>query len=147
MKKIVVIGVGLIGGSVAISLKRNGFAGEIIGVERDNRNASYALNMGIIDRLMSMEEAVLYGDIILLAIPVEYIKELLPYIMNRMRIDSVVVDFGSTKYDICKIADKMKNRFQYVATHPMAGTEHSGPSNAYAGMFVNKKVIICDKEK
>lgn len=146
MRKVAILGMGLIGGSVGIDLKKRGFASEIIGVGRSQANIDRALELGLADRMLSKEEAVKSADVIILAVPVNILVEELKYVLDTMRPDAVVTDMGSTK---SRMVDAVKNhplRKRYVASHPMAGTEFSGPNAAFSGLFDGKVAIVCDKK-
>ena len=141
---ITIIGTGLIGGSIAMAIR--GFNTKIIGVDSNEENLKTALELGIIDHAMDWEQAAMISELIILAIPVDAARALLPKILDVISDDCVVVDMGSTKAGIC---DKVRNhprRPQYVASHPMAGTENSGPQAAFADLFKGKKMIVCEQE-
>ena len=146
--KIGIIGLGLIGGSMAIDLKRRGFAHEVLGVEADPVNAAAACQMGLVDEVTDLAGCVSGGDLVVLAVPVGAAVRLLPQVLDMIPegSDKVVMDVCSTKE---VIADAVKNHPQkshYVATHPMAGTEYSGPWAAMSGLFDGHACIICDAE-
>lgn len=146
--KIGIIGLGLIGGSMAIDLKRRGFAHEVLGVEADPVNAAAACQMGLMDEVTDLAGCVSGGDLVVLAVPVGAAVRLLPQVLDMIPegSDKVVMDVCSTKE---VIADAVKNhpqRSHYVATHPMAGTEYSGPWAAMSGLFDGHACIICDAE-
>lgn len=146
--KIGIIGLGLIGGSMAIDLKRRGFAHEVLGVEVDPVNAAAACQMGLVDEVTDLAGCVSGGDLVVLAVPVGAAVRLLPQVLDMIPegSDKVVMDVCSTKE---AIADAVKNhpqRSHYVATHPMAGTEYSGPWAAMSGLFDGHACIICDAE-
>lgn len=146
--KIGIIGLGLIGGSMAIDLKRRGFAYEVLGVEADPVNAAAACQMGLVDEVTDLAGCVSGGDLVVLAVPVGAAVRLLPQVLDMIPegSDKVVMDVCSTKE---VIADAVKNhpqRSHYVATHPMAGTEYSGPWAAMSGLFDGHACIICDEE-
>ena len=146
--KIGIIGLGLIGGSMAIDLKRRGFAHEVLGVEADPVNAAAACQMGLVDEVTDLTGCVSGGDLVVLAVPVGAAVRLLPQVLDMIPegSDKVVMDVCSTKE---VIADAVKNhpqRSHYVATHPMAGTEYSGPWAAMSGLFDGHACIICDAE-
>ena len=146
--KIGIIGLGLIGGSMAIDLKRRGFAHEVLGVEADPVNAAAACQMGLVDEVTNLAGCVSGGDLVVLAVPVGAAVRLLPQVLDMIPegSDKVVMDVCSTKE---VIADAVKNhpqRSHYVATHPMAGTEYSGPWAAMSGLFDGHACIICDAE-
>jgi prephenate dehydrogenase len=142
-----VIGLGLIGGSAAISLKKKGFASKVIGVDKNQVHCDEALAIGFIDEIYSLTDAIQKADILLLAIPVDAARTILPSLLDQINTKQVVIDMGSTKEGICKIADLHANRKQFVASHPIAGTENAGPSAAFDGLYENKITIICDEHK
>jgi len=145
--KVCIIGIGLIGGSLAIDLKRRGFASVIIGVDSNKHHQNIALHSGLVDKIDTLENAVKKSDLIILSTPVSANKEMLPEILSLMEGTSkVVTDMGSTKSGIAEAVINHPNRGRYVASHPMAGTEFSGPMAAIGKLFDYKHVIICDKE-
>ena len=146
--KIGVIGLGLIGGSMAIDLKRRGFAKEVMGVDAEPVNAAAAETIGIVDRVVSLEECVAESDLIVLAVPVGAAVRMLPHILD-MTGDGrkVVIDVCSTKEQLARCVKYHSRRRNYVATHPMAGTEYSGPWAAMPGLFDGHACIICDAEE
>ena len=145
--KIVVIGLGLIGGSIAKDLKRVKFASQIIGVDASKENLQKALELGIADVGMAMDEALRVADLVVVAIPVDKIRKLMPYILDHISDATTVTDVGSTKKTICDEVDQHPRRGNYVPAHPMSGTENSGPDAAIECLFENKITIICDQEK
>ena len=144
---IAVIGLGLIGGSMAFELKAKSFARKVIGVDSNKKHAEEALALGIADDIMTLEEAAKIADLFIIAVPVNIAPQILRQIMPLITETKVVIDVGSTKAAICDEADKYPNRSCFVATHPIAGTEKSGPSAAHMGLFHQKINIICDREK
>ncbi len=145
---ICIIGLGLIGGSLAIDLRSRGFAHHIIGVESNPQHAALAELSGMVDETLELEGAVDRSDLIILATPVNVILEQLPGILDRVGgTKKVVTDMGSTKVSICDLVGDHPNRRHYVAAHPMAGTEHSGPLAATGKLFDHKCAIICDSAK
>ncbi|MEO1262470.1 MAG: prephenate dehydrogenase [Bacteroidota bacterium] len=142
---VTIIGTGHIGGSMAISLLENGFAKKIIGVDRNQESLDKALRRRIIDEDMSLEDGVRQADLIILATPVDAMLQLLPTILDKVD-DQVVIDVGSTKRNILESVKNHPRRKNYVATHPMAGTEYSGIEAAIPDLFKNKYTVICDKE-
>ena len=144
--EVTVIGIGLIGGSLALSLKRNGFASEVIAVDNNDSHCQKALSLGIADAVMPLNEAIRKSDIIILAIPVDSSIEILPGILDQIKDKQIVVDMGSTKRDICRAVIDHPKRGNFVASHPIAGTENSGPEAAFTTLFLDKVGIICDKE-
>ena len=145
--KLAVIGLGLIGGSMAKDLRRTKFATEIIGVDSNSENARIALEVGIADRIEPLEVAVKEADIVIVAIPVDMIVLLLPFILDHISPSTTVIDVGSTKREIAAAVKKHPLRGNFVPTHPMSGTENSGPFAAVEHLFENKICIICDEGK
>lgn len=144
--KISIIGVGLIGGSLALSLRRTGFASYIIGVDNNEEHCTEALSLNLIDEVLPLEEAVNQSDLVILSIPIDKAKVVLGKILDNVAEDTVVVDMGSTKNGICTLNRYHPKRRQYVASHPIAGTEYSGPKAAIDNLFDGKKTIICERE-
>lgn len=145
--KTTIIGLGLIGGSIAIDLRKAGIATELSGMDLNKDNAAKALELSLVDKIDAEGKTVSTADLIILAIPVSVLSNLLPGILDSVKKDAVVIDAGSTKSSICKVVANHKNRNQFVAAHPIAGTENSGPTAALSGLFQNKTNIICEKEK
>lgn len=143
---ITVIGIGLIGGSMALSLKRTGFANKVLGVDNNPQHIEKAYALGLIDEKVSLEEGLERADLIIVAVPMNAIRQLLPEILDNVKGDQVVIDVGSTK-SFLKEIDAHPNRNRLVATHPMAGTEYSGPDAAVDHLFDHKCAVICDEEK
>ena len=144
---VTIIGCGLIGGSLAISMKASNMASHVIVVDNKTANAEEAVKLGIANEHLSLEAAVAKSDLVVLAIPVVAAANLLPKVLDLLPESAIVVDMGSTKAGICKSVDTHPKRKQFVAAHPIAGTENSGPSAAFNGLFENKVCIITDKEK
>lgn len=142
-----VIGLGLIGGSLAISLKQRGFASKIIGVDKNEEHCKEAIKLGFVDETCEFNEVLDNADLVLLAIPVDAGKQLLPFLLDKVKEGQTIIDMGSTKEGICKVADSHVNRKNFVASHPIAGTENAGPSAAFDGLYDEKITIICDEEK
>ena len=148
--KVGVIGLGLIGGSMAIDLKRKGFAQEVLGVEAEPLNAAAAQKIGLADKVVPLQECVEESDLIILAVPVGAAVKMLPEILDifaSQNAEKVVIDVCSTKEHLSRAVKYHKARKQYVATHPMAGTEYSGPWAAMPGLFDGHACIICDAEE
>lgn len=143
---IAIVGIGLIGGSIGIRLKETKFCAQIIGVEKNEVNQKKALNLGLVDEIQSLEAAVQSCKVIILTIPVDAIIKVLPGILDLVT-DQVIIDMGSTKTNILNaIADHPK-RGRYVAAHPMAGTEYSGPEAAIADLFKDKMMVYVEAFK
>jgi prephenate dehydrogenase len=145
--KVCIVGIGLIGGSLAIDLKRRGFASIVIGVDNNKHHQNIALHSGLVDKIDTLANAVKKSDMIILSTPVNTNRALLPEILDLIEgTEKVVIDMGSTKAGIAEAALNHPKRGRYVASHPMAGTEFSGPMAAIGKLFDYKHVIICDKE-
>lgn len=146
--KISIIGVGLIGGSFALALKKRLEKVTVCGWDKNRKNLKKAEELDIVDvSAKNLEEAISFGDWVVLAIPVHAIESVMPECMNLLKSHQVLVDFGSTKKHICEVADRQTNRHQFIAAHPIAGTEYSGPGAAFADLFEGKVMIVCDAEK
>ena len=145
-RKIYIIGVGLIGGSFALEIKKIFPDSNIIGIDNSTENLDQAINLGIIDAIGSIDD-ITNPFMILLAIPVKSIINTLPNVLDKSTQYTIVIDFGSTKNSICKSVMNHKNRSNFVAAHPIAGTEFSGPNAAHYGLFDNKNIIICEHQK
>lgn len=144
--KVSIIGMGLIGGSLALALREKGFATRITGVEANAEHAATALSLGLADAILPLEEAVDSADMIIIAVPVSVAGNMLTQVLSRVK-QQVVTDVGSTKQYICGVAAAHANKHRFVASHPMWGTEYSGPSAAVKNAFENKAVVICNKEQ
>ncbi len=144
-KKIAIVGVGLIGGSLAIQLHEKKISSRLTGVDTNEEHARTALELELVDEMLPLEEAIWQSDVIVLAIPVDKLVSLLPFIMDTID-QQVVVDLGSTKSQLVESIRDHPKRGRYVATHPMWGTEYSGPAAAVRGAYENKAVIICNAE-
>jgi prephenate dehydrogenase len=145
-KNFAIIGVGLIGGSFALKCKSNGLAAKIVGVDNNPKHATDALSLGLVDEMLDLESAVASADVVVLSIPVNALSELLPRILDLVD-QQVVIDMGSTKSHISTVVENHPKRGRFVASHPMWGTEYSGPTAAVSNAFENKAVILCDLDK
>ena len=144
---VAIIGVGLIGGSMALALKEKGIAKKIIGVGRSAASIAKATELGIIDEAMTLEDAVKQSDLIYISIPVDATIPVMLQVMDMINDKQIVVDAGSTKFALCDALKNHPMRKQFVATHPMWGTEYSGPEAAVKGAFAGRACVICEKEK
>jgi prephenate dehydrogenase len=142
-----IIGIGLLGGSFALAIREKYPKMRFIGVDSSPVNGQLALAKGIVDEVMPLAEAVSQSTLVVLATPVNIIMELLPTVLDQLPAGATVVDLGSTKGLICEVADAHPKRAQFVAAHPMAGTENSGPGAAFKELLSGKNLIICDREK
>jgi prephenate dehydrogenase len=144
---VTVVGIGLIGGSLMVDLRKRGFAEKIIGVDTNMHHKNIALLTGLVDENDDLEDAIEKSDLIVLSTPVNTNCSLLPFILDRIAGTSkIVTDMGSTKSSIAKASASHPARGRYVAVHPMAGTEYSGPLAAIGKLFDYKTAIICDRE-
>jgi len=144
-KKVAIIGIGLIGGSLGLQLNEKGLAAGIIGVEANPTHAKKAVELQLVDEVKELEAAIKEVDVIILAIPVDKMIGVLPSILDLVE-QQIVFDVGSTKGMLINVVKDHPNRSRYVATHPMWGTEYSGPEAAIKGAFENKAVVICNAE-
>ena len=144
--RVTIVGIGLIGGSLALALKEKGIAKKVIGVEANYEHQQKALELGLVDEILDLDDAIKNSDLIVLATPVNAVAKLLPYVLNRID-RQIVMDVGSTKDGIMEVVKGHLKRGRFVATHPMWGTEHSGPEAAEKGAFAEKATVICDKDE
>ena len=147
MSTLGVIGLGLIGGSLALDLKRRGFAQTVLGVEKDSVAAQAALTIGLADEIVPLETCVQKADILVVAVPVSAAVKLVPEILDGIGPEQLVIDVCSTKEHICAAVKYHPARKQFVCTHPMAGTEYSGPWAAQPGLFDGRACIFADQEE
>ncbi len=145
-KKIAIVGVGLIGGSLAIQLHEKKLSSKLIGVELSEEHARKAIELELVDEVLPLDEAIAASDVVVLAIPVDTLVSLLPEVLNKID-KQIVIDLGSTKNQLIEAIKDHPKRGRYVATHPMWGTEYSGPQAAVRGAYENKAVIICNAEE
>lgn len=145
MKKVVIFGVGLIGGSFALALRRANVVGEVVGFGRSQTTLEQARSLGIIDRIgVDLAAEVNDADLVLLATPVGQMAELMARIAPHLGTQTLVTDGGSTKSDVvaaayANLGDKVA---QFVPAHPIAGAELSGAAAAKADLYVGKKVVL-----
>ena len=144
---VTIVGVGLISGSFALAMKEKGFAKKIIGVSRTAASLQKAKELGIIDEAMPLEEAVKQSDFIYVAIPVDATVVVMKQIMDMLTDKQMVADAGSTKFVLCDALKGHPMLHRFIATHPMWGTEYSGPEAAVRGAFEGRACVICEKEK
>ena len=145
LKKLVIFGVGLIGGSVASALKKAGSSAEIVGVGRSSESLQTAIDLNVIDTASSnIAEALLHADIVLIAAPVAQTPLILNAIKPHLHADTVVTDAGSTKGDVLACAQEILGAqfTQFVGGHPIAGAEKSGVTAAMADLYINKNVVL-----
>tara|TARA_B100000524_G_scaffold2580_1_gene1560 strand:- start:10 stop:864 length:855 start_codon:yes stop_codon:yes gene_type:complete len=145
-KKIYIIGVGLIGGSFAIEIRKLFPKSIIIGIDKSENHLQKAFELKLIDEKSTVSQ-INSPDIIIISVPVKSILNILPVVLESVNNQSLVIDFGSTKKSVCQIVKDHPNRQHFLATHPIAGTEFSGPAAAHEGLFKGKNIIICDNDK
>ncbi|MEG1037703.1 MAG: prephenate dehydrogenase [Mucinivorans sp.] len=152
-----IIGTGLLGGSFALALKGHKLSDHIIGVELDPVAAAKAVELGIVDEIADLQSAIMRSDLVVIAIPVDRIPRMAITILDLLAPSSTailpsnvtVIDLGSIKGDLCETITSHPARGLFVATHPMWGTEHSGPEAAAANQgkaFTGRTVVICQKD-
>jgi len=141
--KLCVIGLGLIGGSIAKECKQLGY--EVIGVDENPQHQEKAIDFGLVDKVVDIENALTEAEVFLVAIPVDAIESVSIKLLDNINWKQTVFDVGSTKGDICAAIANHPKRARFVAAHPLAGTEFSGPGAAILNLFRGKKNIICDE--
>lgn len=146
MKNIYIIGIGLIGGSLAKDIKAYDPEVVIHGISRKDATLEQALSLNLIDKKATLDD-VEHADLVIVSIPVDATVKLLPSILDKISDNGLVIDAGSTKEAICKVVENHPKRRNFLAAHPIAGTEYSGPSAAISGLFIGKTNIICEVEK
>ncbi|MDO5615097.1 MAG: prephenate dehydrogenase, partial [Cruoricaptor ignavus] len=144
--KIAVIGVGLIGGSMMLKLKQKNIATYVYGIDKNEKHLQEAQELGIINEAVSLDFGIANADLIIISIPVDSARKLLPEILDKIKDNQTVMDVGSTKAGIADAVKNHKNRNRYVGFHPMWGTENSGPRNAKSDSFAERAAVICDRE-
>lgn len=132
---------------MARDLRAAGLAHPVVGVDENETHASEALRLGLVDEVQPLTEALKEAELVLVAVPVSAIQQILPAVLDGINEHAVVIDAGSTKSQICRVVNNHPKRHQFVASHPIAGTENSGPSAALSGLFRRKMNIICEREK
>jgi prephenate dehydrogenase len=145
-KKITIVGVGLIGGSLGLQLHEKKISSRLIGVETNEFHAQKALELELVDEILPLDDAIQHSDVIILAIPVDSMVTLLPEILNKID-DQIVIDLGSTKSQLIEAVKDHPRRGRYVAAHPMWGTEYNGPQAAVRGAFEKVAVAICNAKE
>jgi len=145
-KKITIVGVGLIGGSLALQLHEKKISSRLIGVEANESHAQKALELELVDEILPLDDAIQHSDVIILAIPVDSMVTLLPEVLNKID-HQIVVDLGSTKSQLIEAVKNHPRRGRYVAAHPMWGTEYNGPQAAVKGAFEKVAVAICNAKE
>ena len=144
---VTIIGLGLIGGSFGLALRKYGLAERTYGIEASESNAQRALERGLVDEIVEFERALEVADVIAIATPVDTIPQLAIKLLNRVSEQQIVLDMGSTKAELCEIISQHPRRSRFVAAHPMWGTEHSGPDAAVEGAFRGCNLVLCEVER
>jgi prephenate dehydrogenase len=147
LESVTIVGVGLIGGSFSLALKDKGLVRNVIGVGRSADSLNKALELGLIDEVLPLEAAVKKSDLVYVAIPVDATVPVMRQIMDLVTDKQIVADAGSTKKALCESLAGHPMRSRFVATHPMWGTEYSGPEAAVHQAFAGRTCVICEKEK
>ena len=141
-----IVGLGLMGGSFALDLKSVCSSSKIYGHDNSIKNSEKALKIGFIDEIIDLSK-LREMDVVVVAVPVDVSLNLVLKILDLIRDDSIVFDVGSTKSPICSFLKNHPKRKNFLACHPMAGTEFSGPEAATTGLYLNKTNIICEVDK
>jgi prephenate dehydrogenase len=142
-----IIGLGLIGGSLALSLRQHGLASHLVGVEANPAYARRALELGLVDEIAAeLAGAVAPASLVIVAVPMDAMLTMLPQVLDLVSNKQVVIDVGSTKKNLLAAVAAHPRRGRFVAVHPMAGTEYSGPDAAVRGLFEGKTLVVCDAE-
>lgn len=144
---VTIVGVGLISGSFALALKEKNLAKHIIGVSRTEASTKKAIELGLIDEALPLEQAVAKSDFIYVAIPVDATIPVVLQMMDMINDEQIVADAGSTKFALSEALKNHPKRKRFVSTHPMWGTEYSGPEAAVHGAFTGRACVICNAEK
>lgn len=143
---IYVVGIGLIGGSMVLDFKALYPEATIYGLDSNESHLNEALALGVVDKTAPLE-AIAEADVVIVSVPVDVCLTLLPRILDLVGEQTIVFDVGSTKNPICEAIANHPKRRNFIAAHPIAGTEFSGPSAAIKGLFEGKTNIICEVEK
>jgi prephenate dehydrogenase len=146
MNNVFVVGIGLIGGSLCLDIKKMFPKVKIYGIDSSVENLDLAVKFNLIDHKTSLDN-LNKADLVLISTPVDVANNIIIDVLNTIKSKSLVIDFGSTKTNICSKVKNHKKRKNYLASHPIAGTEFSGPKAAFSGLFSNKTIILCDTEK
>lgn len=146
MMKIGIIGIGLMGGSFALDFRSKNKNSKIYGLDNDQKSLDYSIKNKIVDELLS-DENCRYLDFLIISVPVHYISNIVKKYLNHISKNTLVIDLGSTKKSICDSLKNHPKRDQFLPTHPIAGTENSGPMSAVSGLYFNSTNIICESDK
>ena len=144
--KVYIVGIGLIGGSLAKDIKALYQEARIYGIDVNKEHLKEALSLDLIDEAADYE-GLSDADLVIVSIPVDALTDELPKVLDSIGEDTLVIDAGSTKQLICKVVEDHPNRRNFLACHPIAGTEFSGPKAAIRGLYDGKTNIICEVEQ
>ena len=144
--KVVVVGVGLIGGSMVLDIKALHPEATILGIDANENHLQQAIDLGVVEKAGTSED-LSDADFVIVSVPVDIALTVLPQVLDAVGENTIVVEVGSTKLPICEAVANHPKRRNYIATHPIAGTEFSGPTAAIKGLFQGKTNIICEVEK
>jgi prephenate dehydrogenase len=144
--KVAVIGIGLIGGSLARDIRFIWDQAEIVGLDAYAGHVQQAIELGLVNREGQWEE-IPQMDMVIVSVPVDKALSVVPQVLDLVNENTLVLDVGSTKQPLCEAVQHHPNRRNFLATHPIAGTEFSGPKAALQGLFEGKTNIICEVEK
>lgn len=146
MKNIYIVGVGLIGGSLALDIKNKMPESKIYGIDKNDLILEEAIQLNLISDKANLDDLE-HADLVVVSIPVDTTVKILPLILDKISDNTLVIDVGSTKEAICKSVQNHKRRRNFLACHPIAGTENSGPKAAIRNLYKGKTNIICEIEK
>ena len=144
--KVVVIGIGLIGGSMVLDIKALHPEATILGIDANENHLQQAIDLGVVEKAGTSED-LSDADFVIVSVPVDIALKVLPQVLDAVGENTIVFEVGSTKLPICEAVANHPKRRNYIATHPIAGTEFSGPTAAIKGLFQGKTNIICEVEK
>lgn len=144
--KVVVIGIGLIGGSMVLDIKALHPEATILGMDANENHLQQAIDLGVVEKAGTSEDLA-DADFVIVSVPVDVALVVLPQVLDAVGENTIVFEVGSTKLPICEAVANHPKRRNYIATHPIAGTEFSGPTAAIKGLFQGKTNIICEVEK
>ena len=144
--KVFVIGIGLIGGSMVLDIKTLHPEAKIYGIDNNESHLAEAITLGVVDEAATFADLA-DADFVIVSVPVDVALTVLPQVLDVVGDQTIVFEVGSTKMPICEAVANHPKRRNFIATHPIAGTEFSGPSAAIKGLFKGKTNIICEVEK
>ena len=143
---VAIIGLGLIGGSLGISLRNKAGITRILGIDSQQEHASKALKLGLVDEIIALNEAIKIADVFIVSTPMDSMVKIIPDLLSGIAEHQIIFDVGSTKMQLAEAVRLHPKRSRFVAAHPMAGTEFSGPEAAIPNLFEGKFTVLCDIE-